>query len=92
MIIQIIIAIAFTIVLVVAIYHFVVFTNKSFGKPKRYYYKVDGSRCLEPCTKHPTKKDVKIGSLSCTMCKYLVETNSKDNYIVCSKYPKGKKR
>ncbi len=92
MVIQITIAIAFTIVLVVAIYHFVVFTNKSFGKPKRYYYKVDGFRCLEVCTKHPTRRDVKIGSLSCTMCKYNIDYSARDKYIVCSQYPKGKKK
>lgn len=60
---------------------------------KRYYYKRKYSLCLEVCTKHDGLiGNLKIGSDSCSECKYNQETNRDKDYIKCEKYPEGQSK
>ncbi len=52
-------------------------------KPKKYYYKFsEGGKCLEKCN---VKRNHKIGCVACDRCKYCIDRNNTEKWIICKK-------
>jgi len=57
-------------------------------KYKKYYFKVQGYECLEPC---PIKESIRIGSVNCQKCNEYIDKNkdSEDrDWIKCKNVSK----